>query len=130
VPIFYIMEWVPYREGPRCRPIGVWAMAAGADLQLIPGYAERAGIAEDIRERLIASGPLPSAEEVLNEQTLELPMGLGHCGPITRTDSFVSTLECVQGLLAFIEEQWHIKKMRWRSGLLMPLERYKLSADR
>jgi hypothetical protein len=60
---------------------------------------------------------------------LEVLEGLGHCGPITHTDSFASLAECVQAILGILDKQWDTKKLRWRSGFKMPLEHYKLSTD-
>jgi len=131
VQIYYSIEWAPFRGGPHCRPIGVWAIGDGADIcfAFLPGYKERFAGAEVIRKRLLSLDCILVAEEILNEQVLGVAAGLGHCGPITHADSFASLTECVQSVLGILEKQWDTKKMRWRSGLKMPLERYKLNAD-
>jgi hypothetical protein len=46
-----------------------------------------------------------------NENMLEVPEGLGHCGPITHTDSFASLAECVQAILGILDKQWDTKEL-------------------
>ncbi len=129
--IYYRIEWAPHRGGPQSRPIGVWAIDDRNDLQFgfLRGYTERVEAAEGISRRLLSAGECLDPHEVLAEQMLEVPGGMSYCSPITHTDNYQSLTVCVQSVLGVIEKLWDPKKIRWRSGLKMPLERYGLSTD-
>lgn len=125
------MEWGLHRGGANCRPIGVWAIGDEEDLQcgFLRGCEERAAVAERIRRRLVAAGERLDPQAVFTEDALEIADATSYCGPIAHTEAHTTTTGCVQSLLSLLEKQWDNKKMRWRSGLKMPLERYKMGAE-
>lgn len=129
--IYYSIEWGPDKRGPNCRPMGVWAIGDECDLQcgFLRGYEERAAAAERIGRRLVAAGERLDPHVVLTEHALGIEATMNYCGPITHADDHTSLAVCVQSVLGVIDKLWDNKKMRWRSGLKMPLERYRIDGD-